>query len=81
MAKIKIVTVRDLRNRGGDILTEVARGETYIVTRDGEAIAELRPLPRRGLSGAELVERARNLPYVDPVEFRADIDRVIDPSL
>ena len=75
------MTVRDLRNRGGDILTEVSTGETFIVTRDGVPIAELRPLRRRGPSGAELVERSRNLPYVDPVQFRADLDSVIDPSL
>jgi prevent-host-death family protein len=32
---MKSVTVRDLRNKGGDILDRVARGERVIVTRDG----------------------------------------------
>jgi prevent-host-death family protein len=39
------VGVRDLRNHGGEILDRVADGETMTVTRDGRAIAELRPLP------------------------------------
>jgi len=40
------VTVRDLRNNGGDVLRRVERGERIVVTRDGEPAAELRPLPR-----------------------------------
>ena len=40
--------MRDLRNRGGEVLDRVERGERLIVTRDGRAVAELRSLPRRG---------------------------------
>jgi prevent-host-death family protein len=79
--KLKSVTIRDLRNRGGEILAEVARGEAVIVTRDGEPIAEIRPLPRRGLTADELLARWRHLPSIDPVRFRADIDSVVDQSL
>ncbi|MEO8529481.1 MAG: type II toxin-antitoxin system prevent-host-death family antitoxin [Pseudolysinimonas sp.] len=81
MAKLKIVTVRDLRNRSADVLAEVARGETFVVTRDGEPIAELSPLPRRGLSREELIERRKHLPAIDVVEFRRDIDSILDQSL
>jgi prevent-host-death family protein len=42
---VQTVTVRDLRNKGGEVLDRVERGERVIVTRDGRAIAELRPLP------------------------------------
>lgn len=38
------VTVRDLRNHGGQVLERVERGETMVVTRDGRPVAELRPL-------------------------------------
>jgi prevent-host-death family protein len=75
------VTVRDLRNRGGEILDRVAGGESLTVTRDGHALAELRPLPRRPLPAAMLLERWRHMPAVDPVRFRADIDSVLDPAL
>lgn len=75
------LTVRELRNRGGDVLDRVARGEALIVTRDGRAIAELRPLRRRPISAAVLVNRWRGLPIVDPARLRADIDEVLDGSL
>jgi len=75
------VAVRDLRNHGGDILDRVAGGEVLTVTRDGRPIAELRPLPRRPLPAATLLERWRRLPVVDAVKLRADIDDVLDSSL
>ena len=75
------ITVRDLRNRGGDVLERVARGEALTVTRDGQAIAELRPLPRRPIPAAALLNRWRGLPYVDPAKLKADIDEVLDGAL
>ena len=78
---MEAVTVRDLRNRGGEVLDRVERGESVIVTRDGRPVAELRPLPRRSVRTAELIERRRRLPRVDPVALRRDIDTVLDPSL
>lgn len=39
------VTIRELRNHGGDVLARVARGETLTVTRDGEPVAQVSPLP------------------------------------
>ena len=75
------VTVRDLRNRGGEVLDRVERGERVIVTRDGRAVAELRPLPRRSARPVELIERRKGLPRVDPDVLRRDIDAVIDPTL
>lgn len=75
------VSVRDLRNNGGEVLRRVERGERIIVTRDGTAVAELRPLPRPSARPAELIRRRRNLPAVDPGALRRDIDRLIDPTL
>lgn len=81
MLPVAEVAVRDLRNHGGEILDRVAGGESLTVTRDGRAVAELRPLPRRPLPATLLVERWRRLPAVDPVRLRADIDSVLDPAL
>lgn len=75
------VAVRDLRNRGGEILNRVAAGESLTVTRDGEPIAELRPLPRRPLPASLLLQRWRRLPTVDPTLLREDIDGVLDATL
>jgi len=74
------VTIRELRNRGGDVVDRVLRGEHLVVTRDGTPVAELRPVRRRGLDAATVLERRRHLPRVDPARFRADIDAAIDAS-
>ncbi len=73
--------MRDLRNRGGEILSRVAGGETLTVTRDGDPVAELRPLPKRPLQAERLLERWRALPVVDPAKLRADIDELLDAAL
>lgn len=75
------VSVRDIRNHGGDVLSRVQRGETLTITSDGTPVAELRPLPRPSLSAAELVARRRRLPRVDAVALRRDVDALLDQSL
>ena len=50
-------------------------------TRDGKAVAELRPLPRPRATAAALIERFRRLPPVDPQRFRTDVDASVDQSL
>ena len=56
------VTVRDLRNHGGDVLDRVEHGESMVVTRAGVPIAELRPLPRPRLSATSLLARWKHVP-------------------
>lgn len=75
------VTVRDLRNDGGRVLDRVARGESLTVTRDGHAVAELRPLSRRPLRASALLGRWRRLAQVDAARLKADIDKALDSSL
>jgi prevent-host-death family protein len=75
------VSIRELRNHGGDVVDRVARGELVIVTRAGKAVAELRPVSRPPQAAAALVERWSRLPAVDPRVLRSDIDQVLDPRL
>lgn len=75
------VSIRDLRNHGGDVVDRVERGETVTVTRAGRAVAELRPVPKAGLTAEELLARCRRLPTVDPAALRHDIDSVVDTAL
>jgi prevent-host-death family protein len=75
------VTVRELRNHGGEVLDRVAGGETLTVTRSGKPVAELRPLRRRGLHKSVLLARWKKLPPVDPDRLRADIDAILDTRL
>jgi prevent-host-death family protein len=75
------VTIRDLRNHGGEVIDRVLAGETVVITRSGVPVAELVPLPPEGLDATALLARWRGLPTLDAPAFRADIDRVLDPSL
>lgn len=75
------VSIRDLRNHGGDVINRVEAGEHVTVTRDGKPVAELRPLPRRPISRDVLLKRWSTLSAVDPARLRSDIDELIDPSL
>lgn len=75
------VSIRDLRNNGGAIVDRAAAGEEITITRNGTPVAELRPLSRPLLTSAELVERWKRLPPMDPDAFRRDVDSLFDPSL
>jgi prevent-host-death family protein len=75
------VTLRELRNHGGDVVDRVAKGERVTITRAGRPIAELRPLVSSRVSAEALLERWRYLPSLDPTRFRADVDSLIDSSL
>ncbi len=75
------VTIRELRNRGGEVVDRVAAGDHVTVTRDGRPVAELRPVRSRGLAAATLLEHWRRVPVIDAKALRADIDTVIDPDL
>jgi len=59
----------------------VLAGERVTVTRDGRAVAELRPVPGARLSAEALIERFRRLPPVDPKRFRDDVDAIIDQTV
>ena len=75
------VTIRDLRNRGGEVVDRVEAGMPVTVTRDGRPVAELRPWRPRGLRAATLVERWRRLPPLDSRRLRSDIDALVDNRL
>lgn len=75
------ISIRDLRNHGGDMVDRAARGERMTVTRDGRPVALLVPLQREPLSIDVLRERWSKLPAMDPEGLRRDIDALIDSSL
>lgn len=81
MGNVAEVTIRELRNHGGEVVDRVARGERLTVTRDGRPVAELRPYRPTPLSAAVLLRRWRRLALLDERARRTDLDRVIDPRL
>jgi prevent-host-death family protein len=75
------VSIRDLRNRGGDVVARVVRGERLVVTRDGTPVAELRPVARKGLPAELLLAQWSKLPALDEQKWRHDVDQIVDASL
>ncbi|WP_347353353.1 type II toxin-antitoxin system prevent-host-death family antitoxin [Intrasporangium sp.] len=78
---MSVVSVRDLRNHSAAVLARVAQGETLTVTKDGEPVAAVTPLPRRPVAVEQLVARRAHLPVLDVGRLRADLDALLDPSL
>ena len=75
------VSIRELRNHGGEVVERAQRGERLTITRDGAPVAELVALPRSPVPLGELRRRWALLPDIDPVAFQRDIDDVFDPAL
>ncbi|MHB8433432.1 MAG: type II toxin-antitoxin system Phd/YefM family antitoxin [Candidatus Tyrphobacter sp.] len=71
----KEITQRELRNASGDVMRALDAGESFIVTRNGVPVGELRPQARRAFVSREAVLAAfRNAPPLDAKRFRADLD-------
>jgi prevent-host-death family protein len=75
------VSIRELRNHGGEVVERVEHGEAVRITRDGRPVAELRPLEAARLTLPALLARFRSLPPMNPANLRKDIDGVFDSSL
>jgi prevent-host-death family protein len=80
----KIIAQRELRNDNAKVIEAVTAGETFVVTRNGEPVAELRPLRagrRTFISRDEVAALASANVRIDRDQFRADLDDVIDQEL
>ena len=80
----KTIGQRELRNDNAKVIDAVVAGETFVVTRNGTPVAELRPVQERRprfVARAALVQAVANGPRIDAERFRADLDRVADQSL
>lgn len=73
------ISQRELRNNSGEIMRRLDQGETFIVTRNGVPVGELRPYRRRRFVPTdELIELFRGAPRVDYRRLRADLDALVD---
>lgn len=73
------ITQRELRNDSGNIMRGLDRGESYVVTRNGVPVGELRPIRRSQFVASDTVIGAfGSAPAIDADQFRADIDRAVD---
>lgn len=81
-AMSKTINQRELRNASAKVLRDVQAGQTVVVTRNGEPVAELRPIqPRRFAPRTTLAEAAASAARIDANRFRDDVDAVVDQSI
>ena len=76
------ITQRELRNNSGEIMRQLDRGQSFVVTRNGVPVGELSPLRRdRFVGAAAAVAAFRRAPRVDLDRLRADLDAVANQDL
>ncbi|PSL50710.1 hypothetical protein B0I31_12368 [Saccharothrix carnea] len=72
---MKVISEQDFYDNPGEVFEAVEAGETFVVTREGEEVLELRlPPPGQRLTTAEVIERLKGLPRVDYAQMRAEVD-------
>jgi prevent-host-death family protein len=79
-----VIPQRELRNQNAAIIEAVAGGESFVITRNGTPVAELRPIagPQRAfVSKAQIAAVAARSGPIDAAQFRADLDGLVDQSL
>ena len=78
----RVITQRELRIQSAAVLREVEAGRTFVLTRNGTPVAELRPIrPRQFVPRAMIADAGAHAPRVDARQFRADLDSVIDQRI
>jgi prevent-host-death family protein len=80
----KTIPQRELRNDNAHVIEAVVAGETFVVTRNGVPVAELRPIRstrRNFVPKTDLLILAAAGPRIDRTEFRADLDHIVDQRL
>lgn len=79
---MRVIPQRELRNDNAEIMKAVEAGESFVVTRNGQPVAELRPYERRRafVSRAELRRLVAGAEHIDRVRFIDDVDAVTDQT-
>jgi prevent-host-death family protein len=80
----KTIPQRELRNGNAQVIDAVVSGETFVVTRNGVPVAELRPIRnarRTFVPKGDLLTLVASGPHIDSKQFRADLDRVVEQRL
>jgi hypothetical protein len=76
------ISQRELRNDSGKIMRALGDGETFVVTRHGAPVGELRPLRRQRFVAAQAaVELFRGAPSVDMARLRSDLDAAVEVAI
>ncbi len=80
----RVIAPRDLRNQNAQILAAVEAGVSFVVTRNGTPVAELRPLARgrhQLVPRGEIAAVAAAGPRIDAATFRRDLTAAFGQGL
>ncbi len=80
----RTIAQRELRNENAKLMDAVTAGETFVVTRNGEPVAELRPIQsvrKTFITREDLARLSGAAVRIDRDQFRRDLDDAIDQSL
>jgi prevent-host-death family protein len=80
----RLIAQRELRNQNSQIMNAVAAGQSFVITRNGAPVAELRPLAagrRRFVPRAEVVAVSARGPHLDAAAFRLDLEGALEQGL
>lgn len=76
------ISQRELRNDSGRIMRALDQGHSFVVSRNGRPVGELRPLRRdRFVAAAVAVRTFRNAPRLDWSRLREDLDDAVDQDI
>ena len=81
---VRFISQRELRNENAKVMDAVAGGETFIVTRNGEPLAEIRPIQSARKTFIRRQDLSRNAGVrvrIDPDPFRRDLHNAVDQRL
>jgi prevent-host-death family protein len=74
----KTISQRELRNGSAAVMDAVEAGETMIITRNGNPVAELRPIrQRRFVATADLKLAFQNQRKTSYEAMRAEADQIL----
>jgi prevent-host-death family protein len=81
---VRTIAQRELRNNSAAVIEAVTAGETFVVTRNGEPVAELCPIRTSRsyfVSRDEVAALATAGVRIDHFRFRGELDKSIDQEL
>ena len=80
---VRVIAQRELRNDNAAVMKSVETGETFVVTRNGVPVAELRPVSggaRTFVSRADVRAALGGVVRIDGDRLRADLDSIADQA-
>lgn len=79
----RTISQRELQSASDEMMSALAHGESFIVTRNGIPVAELTSAQsRRYVNKEAVLQTLLGTRSIDPIQFRKDVDRPLnqDPS-